>query len=89
MLYTVIRHVRTVCLKDCYDTCLIKVILDANNYPTKTVGDELNKITQGFLCLRGIKDIERTHSERRVLHPYRRAGRKLMESLRESLGVKL
>ena len=38
------------------------------------MGDKTNSITQGFLCPRGYRDIERVYSEERVLYPYYRAG---------------
>ncbi len=36
------------------------------------MGDKTNPITQGFLCPRGYRDIERVYSDDRILYPHRR-----------------
>lgn len=38
----------------------------------RTMGDKDNPVTQGVLCPRGYRDIERVYSDERVLYPHRR-----------------
>lgn len=70
-------HVETVCPRDCYDTCFMKVLMSDVNKPIMVAGDEDNPVTQGFLCPRGVMDIKRTYSHERVLYPYRHVGEKV------------
>ncbi|WXG44654.1 MAG: molybdopterin-dependent oxidoreductase [Promethearchaeati archaeon SRVP18_Atabeyarchaeia-1] len=69
-------YVETVCPRDCYDTCSMKVLLSNNKNPTRVVGDEDSLVTRGFLCPRGVADIRRAYSRERVLYPHRRVGDK-------------
>ena len=62
--------IKTVCPRDCYDTCFLTVSTKEGNL-IRTIGDDTG-ITQGFLCPRGYKDIERMYSDKRVLYPYYR-----------------
>ncbi|MBS7646496.1 MAG: molybdopterin-dependent oxidoreductase [Candidatus Bathyarchaeia archaeon] len=66
------KHLATVCPRDCYDSCFMQVAVDDSGKPMKVIGDKDNPITQGFLCPRGVMDIKRTYSSQRVLYPYRR-----------------
>ncbi|MDI6904613.1 MAG: molybdopterin-dependent oxidoreductase [Candidatus Bathyarchaeia archaeon] len=68
--------IKTVCARDCYDACFMKVLLDGDNKPFKIVGNKDNPVTQGFLCPHGVMDIKRTHSSERILYPYRHVGDK-------------
>ena len=43
------RIIRTVCPKDCYDTCFLKAYVE-NNELVKTEGDPENPVTDGFTC---------------------------------------
>jgi len=70
------RRIKTVCPRDCYDTCFMEVLTDETNKPVKVVGDRDNPVTQGFLCPRGVMDIKRTYSRERVLYPHKRVGNK-------------
>jgi anaerobic selenocysteine-containing dehydrogenase len=67
--------IETVCPRDCYDSCFLKVLLDGDK-PVKVIGDKDNPVTQGFLCPRGVMDIKRTFSQERMLYPYKRVGDK-------------
>jgi anaerobic selenocysteine-containing dehydrogenase len=77
-----LRYVETVCPRDCYDTCFMKVSVDDEGKPTRTVGDEANPVTQGFLCPRGVADIKRTFSHQRILYPQMRVGGKESRTVR-------
>lgn len=69
----------TVCPRDCYDTCFMKLLLDSDGRPISVVGDEDNPVTQGFLCPRGVMDIKRAYSHGRILYPHRRVGSKVSD----------
>ena len=70
-----IRIVRGACPHDCPDTCamLVKV---KDGRAISVVGDPAHPITQGFLCAKVSRYVERTYHEGRVLHPLRRVGPK-------------
>lgn len=61
--------IKTVCHRDCPDTCFIDVKVE-NGKIISTKGSTENPITQGFLCPRGIGDIKRVYSKERVLFPH-------------------
>jgi anaerobic selenocysteine-containing dehydrogenase len=63
--------VQTVCPRDCYDTCLVEVSV-RNGKLMRTMGDKTHPITQGVLCPRGYKDIERVTSTDRILYPHKK-----------------
>lgn len=63
--------VKTVCPRDCYDTCFMTVSIRDGEL-IRTMGDKDNPVTQGVLCPRGYRDIERAYSDKRVLYPYKR-----------------
>ncbi len=64
------KKIRTVCPRDCYDSChLIAEIIDGEDHP-KLKGDPTNPITQGFTCPRGTKDLDRNFSSQRVQFPH-------------------
>jgi anaerobic selenocysteine-containing dehydrogenase len=69
-------YVDTVCPRDCYDTCFMRVLVGKDKNPISIIGDENSPITQGFLCPRGVADIRRTYSQERVLYPHKRIGNK-------------
>jgi anaerobic selenocysteine-containing dehydrogenase len=64
----------TVCARDCYDTCSLVVHSDAGK-PVSLQGDGRHAVTQGFVCPRGAKDLERVYRNR-VLYPHQRTGGK-------------
>lgn len=59
---------RTVCSRDCYDTCALIAYLDEQGQLKKVIGDPSSPITRGFVCPRGAKDAQRVYTGR-VLHP--------------------
>ena len=65
--------VKTVCHRDCPDTCFIDVTVDKGKI-ISTKGSRLNPITQGFLCPRGMGDPKRVYSKNRVLYPHIKSG---------------
>lgn len=66
--------VKTVCQRDCPDSCFVDaVVVDGRIVSTK--GSRENPITQGFLCPRGFGNPERVYSKERVLYPYFREGK--------------
>jgi len=64
-------EITTVCPRDCYDRCFMRVSLKGDT-PIRVFGDKENPITQGVLCRRGYADIERTLSKDRILYPHRK-----------------
>ncbi|MGV9102638.1 MAG: molybdopterin-dependent oxidoreductase [Candidatus Thorarchaeota archaeon] len=60
----------TVCPRDCYDTCSLKVIAQ-NDLIESIRGNPDCKITRGITCPRAAEDAERL-VKNRVLYPYRR-----------------
>ncbi|MEM4795021.1 MAG: molybdopterin-dependent oxidoreductase [Ignisphaera sp.] len=65
--------VNIACPRDCYDTCRLKVHVE-NSRITKIAADD-DRYTQGVLCPRAAKDIERVYSPLRVLYPSASVGR--------------
>ncbi|MEM2454235.1 MAG: hypothetical protein QW725_07620, partial [Ignisphaera sp.] len=59
--------VNVACPRDCYDTCRLKVYVE-NGRITKIAADD-DRYTQGILCPRAAKDVERVYSSLRVLYP--------------------
>jgi len=67
--------VKTVCHRDCPDTCFVDVIVE-NDRIASTRGSKDSPITQGFLCPRGVGDPRRVYSKQRVLYPHVSSGTK-------------
>ncbi|MGA3191237.1 MAG: molybdopterin-dependent oxidoreductase [Candidatus Bathyarchaeia archaeon] len=61
--------VKTVCHRDCPDTCFVDVIVEDGRI-VSTRGSKENPITQGFLCPRGVGDPKRVYSKERILYPH-------------------
>lgn len=69
------RIVHTVCSHDCPDSCGVLVTVDASGRAVKVEGDPDHPVTQGFLCAKVAKYLERVYSPDRLLYPMkRRAG---------------
>jgi len=68
--------VRGVCPHDCPDTCAWIVTLDENGRAIRMAGDREHPFTQGFLCTKVSKYLERTYHEGRLLYPQIRSGAK-------------
>jgi anaerobic selenocysteine-containing dehydrogenase len=67
--------IRGACPHDCPDTCATLVTVE-NGRAVKIAGDPDHPFTQGFLCAKVNRYIERTYHAERLLHPLRRVGPK-------------
>jgi anaerobic selenocysteine-containing dehydrogenase len=68
--------VRAVCPHDCPDTCAMLVTVDDDGRATRIAGDPDHPFTQGFLCTKVSKYLERTYHPDRLTFPQIRAGAK-------------
>jgi len=68
-------EVRAVCPHDCPDTCSMIVTVE-NGRAIRMAGDRDHPVTQGFLCTKVAKYLERTYHEGRLLYPQIRVGAK-------------
>lgn len=66
-------QLRTTCNRDCPDSCSIIATVEGGRIVAQH-GAQDHGITQGFLCQRGNRYLERFYSPDRVLHPQRRLG---------------
>jgi len=69
------RMVRGACPHDCPDTCAMVVTVE-NGRATKVAGAPDHPTTNGFLCTKVNRYLERTYSPERLLYPMKRVGRK-------------
>ena len=67
-----LRVVHSVCSHDCPDSCAVRVTVDATGRAVRIAGDSAQPITQGFLCGKVAKYLDRVYSPDRVLTPLRR-----------------
>ena len=67
--------VRGACPHDCPDTCAMLVTVQSGR-AVRVAGDPNHPVTQGFLCTKVNRYVERTYHRDRVLHPMRRVGPK-------------
>lgn len=67
-----LRVVHSVCSHDCPDSCAVRVTVDATGRAVRVAGDPDHPITQGFLCGKVARYLERVYSPARVLTPLRR-----------------
>jgi len=63
------EKIKTVCSRDCPDTCFIDVTIEKGQI-LKTRGCTDNPVNQGFICPRGNGDSKRVYSQKRVLYPF-------------------
>ena len=66
------RVVHTVCSHDCPDSCGVLVTVNAEGRAVKLQGDPSHPVTQGFLCGKVAKYLDRVYSPERILYPLRR-----------------
>jgi anaerobic selenocysteine-containing dehydrogenase len=64
--------VHTVCSHDCPDSCAVLVTVDGQGRAIKLQGDPSQPVTQGFLCGKVAKYLDRVYSPQRILCPLRR-----------------
>ncbi|RJQ49729.1 MAG: formate dehydrogenase [Desulfobacteraceae bacterium] len=69
------REVRTVCARDCYDTCSVIAGVDGEGRLNSVQGDPESPVTRGITCPRCAKDAERVYSGR-ILFPQVRSAQK-------------
>jgi molybdopterin guanine dinucleotide-containing S/N-oxide reductase-like protein len=67
-----LRVIHTVCSHDCPDSCGVLVTVDATGKAIKVQGDPAHPVTQGFLCGKVAKYLDRVYSPERILHPLKR-----------------
>src|ERR1051326_7712173 len=67
--------IKAVCPHDCPDTCSMLVTVE-NGRATRIAGDPDHPFTNGFLCTKVSKYLERTYHPDRLLYPQIRAGAK-------------
>ena len=67
--------IRAVCPHDCPDTCSMLVTVEEGR-AIRMAGDPDHSVTQGFLCTKVAKYLERTYHEGRLLYPQIRTGAK-------------
>jgi anaerobic selenocysteine-containing dehydrogenase len=69
------RQLKVVCPHDCPDTCVMTVDVE-DGRAVAIGGDPSHRFTQGFLCAKVNRYLERVYSPERLLHPMRRVGKK-------------
>jgi molybdopterin guanine dinucleotide-containing S/N-oxide reductase-like protein len=67
-----LKIIHTVCSHDCPDSCGVLVTVDEDGRAIKVQGDPAHPVTQGFLCGKVAKYLDRVYSPSRLLHPMRR-----------------
>jgi len=67
-----LRVVHAVCSHDCPDSCGVLVTVNAEGHAVKVQGDPAHPVTQGFLCAKVAKYLDRVYSPERLLYPQRR-----------------
>jgi anaerobic selenocysteine-containing dehydrogenase len=72
MATTPFRIVHTVCSHDCPDSCAVLVTVNEEGRAVKVEGDRSHPVTQGFLCGKVAKYLERVYAPDRILFPMRR-----------------
>jgi len=66
------RIVHTVCSHDCPDSCAVLVTVNEEGRAIKVAGDPSQPVTNGFLCGKVAKYLDRVYSPQRLLYPQRR-----------------
>jgi molybdopterin guanine dinucleotide-containing S/N-oxide reductase-like protein len=69
---TPFRIVHTVCSHDCPDSCGVLVTVNEEGRAIKVVGDPSHPVTQGFLCGKVAKYLDRVYAPERILYPLKR-----------------
>ncbi len=68
------RH--SVCALDCPDACSLLINVDEAGHGSKLRGNPAHPVTNGFLCGKVARYLDREYSPDRLLHPLRRTGSK-------------
>jgi anaerobic selenocysteine-containing dehydrogenase len=69
------RRLKVVCPHDCPDTCVMTVDVEGDR-AVALGGDPEHRFTQGFLCVKVSRYLERVYSPDRIRHPMKRIGPK-------------
>src|ERR1022692_3774473 len=67
-----LRVVHTVCSHDCPDSCAVLVTVNESGRAIKVEGDPSQPVTQGFLCGKVAKYLDRVYAPDRILYPLKR-----------------
>ena len=67
-----LRVVHAVCSHDCPDSCAVLVTVNAEGRAIKVQGDPTHPVTQGFLCGKVARYLDRVYSPERILYPLKR-----------------
>src|SRR5580698_347979 len=67
-----LRIVHTVCSHDCPDSCGVLVTVNEEGTAVKVAGDPSHPVTQGFLCGKVAKYLDRVYAPERILYPLKR-----------------
>jgi len=67
-----LKVIHTVCSHDCPDSCAVLVTVDETGRAVKVAGDPSQPVTQGFLCGKVAKYLDRVYSPERILYPLKR-----------------
>jgi anaerobic selenocysteine-containing dehydrogenase len=70
------RTLHSVCALDCPDACSLLIDIDETGRGSRLRGNPAHPVTQGFLCGKVAKYLDREYSPDRLLYPMRRAGAK-------------
>lgn len=70
-----LQVIRGACPHDCPDTCALEITVE-NGTAIKVAGAGAHPTTNGFLCTKVNRYLERTYSPQRVLYPMKRVGAK-------------
>ncbi|MBI1764677.1 MAG: molybdopterin oxidoreductase family protein [Acidobacteria bacterium] len=70
-----LQVIRGACPHDCPDTCALEITVE-NGVAIKVAGAADHPTTNGFLCTKVNRYLERTYSPQRVLYPMKRVGAK-------------
>jgi anaerobic selenocysteine-containing dehydrogenase len=70
------KTLHSVCALDCPDACSLLIEVDENGVGSRLRGNPAHPVTQGFLCGKVARYLEREYSPDRLLFPQRRIGRK-------------
>src|SRR4051812_41221169 len=75
------RIVHAVCSHDCPDSCAVLVTVNEEGRAIKVEGDPSQPVTNGFLCGKVAKYLDRVYSPQRLVYPMRRKPGAAKESL--------
>ena len=75
------KVVHAACPHDCPDACGVLITVE-DGRATKIQGDPAHPVTQGFLCAKVAKYLDRVYSPDRVLYPMKRVAPKGPEAVK-------